>query len=322
MPLIEDTTYRSPILLSNKHLATLIPNIFRAPRGVSYDRERIPTADGDRLDIDWSRVGGEKAVLLSHGLEGNSEKPYVLGMARHFNRLGWDVCAWNYRSCSEELNLSADFYHPAQLDDVETVLQHMMAQGNYRHLALIGFSMGGAYTLNYMARRKESMPKEVIGAVAFSTPVDLGETSRHLSEGPTAWYGKIFLRNYRKKMAQKEKEMPGTYDLGKWDQVKSLKDFDEHFNRQWYGFDNLEAFYRYVSPVHYLHQIDRPTLVVNAENDPFLTDACYPYQAAESNPYLFLEVPSKGGHIGFVSSSWRGIYWSESRAEAFLTDLL
>ncbi len=322
MPLIEETSYAAPALLRNRHLSTVFANKLRFPKKMKYERVEIDTPDGDFLELDWSRVGSERAVLLSHGLEGNSRSAYILGMARHFNSMGWDVCTWHFRSCGGKLNRSSTFYHPAQMEDVNAVLEHMLEKGRYKSVGLIGFSMGGSYTLNYMARYKAHFPSELIGAIAFSTPFEMGDTSIQLSEGAPSLYGRFFLNSYRRKMTQKEKVMPGTYDLALWDQIRCIRDFDELFNKKWYGFSEVEDFYRHVSPIHFLDQIELPTLVVNAENDPFLPASSYPREQAAANSNLFLEVPTEGGHIGFVSSTWKGIYWSESRAEAFLSGLL
>lgn len=61
-----------------------------------------------------------------------------------------------------------------------------------------------------------------------------------------------------------------------------------------------------------------PTLLVNALDDPFLTPACFPREAAEANPNFRLETPEHGGHLGFVAFNDQGEYWSEQRVAAFL----
>jgi predicted alpha/beta-fold hydrolase len=52
--------------------------------GLMFDRERISTEDGDFLDLDWLRIGSDHLVIISHGLEGNSRRPYMKGMAKVF----------------------------------------------------------------------------------------------------------------------------------------------------------------------------------------------------------------------------------------------
>ncbi len=322
MPLIEDTSYEAPFLIANRHVSTLVPNLLRFPRGVKYDRERIETIDGDFLDIDWSRIESDKLVIFSHGLEGNTKKAYILGMVRYFNKLGWDALAWNFRSCSGEPNLKESFYHPGQTDDMHAVVQHALEKHPYQKVVLVGFSLGGAYTLRYLGERSAELPAEVKKAIVFSTPTDLSASSQHLSKGSNTWYGRAFLYKFKRKILQKERLRPGTYDLSVWDKIKTVSDFDAHFNTNWYGFDSVEDFYHAGSAKPVLHRIETPTLIVNAENDPFLPDSCYPKEEAESNENLFLEIPSAGGHVGFMSFKWKGVYWSEARAGAFLEDLM
>ena len=69
----------------NGNLQTVIPSIFREIEGVTYQRERIDTSDGDFLDLDWSKKGSDKIVLVSHGLEGSSSRHYVKGIVKLFN---------------------------------------------------------------------------------------------------------------------------------------------------------------------------------------------------------------------------------------------
>ena len=116
--------------------------------------------------------------------------------------------------------------------------------------------------------------------------------------------------------------MPGTYDLDLWNKVESVRDFDTHFNCDWYGHATPEDFYTAINPKHLIPRIEVPTLIVNAENDPFLPEECFPIQEAAGNEKVTLEIPEMGGHVGFFTFSWNGIYWSESRTEAFFTETI
>ncbi|HAM72819.1 MAG TPA: alpha/beta hydrolase, partial [Verrucomicrobiales bacterium] len=96
--------YEAPWFLRNGHAHTVYPALRRKVREVDYVRERLELPDGDFLDLDWSRVGGSRTVVVSHGLEGSSQGGYVRGMVRAFNRRGWDAVAWNCRGGSGEPN--------------------------------------------------------------------------------------------------------------------------------------------------------------------------------------------------------------------------
>lgn len=317
MPIIDETGYDPSVLFANRHIGTIIPNLLRFPIGVRYDRQRIHTPDGDFLDLDWSVVGSKRLVLLSHGLESHSRAPYILGMVKHFNKHGYDALAWNFRCCSGDLNWTVPFYHPGQVGDVQQVVDAAIARG-YEEIFMIGFSLGGAYTLRYLGELADRLPQQVKKAVVFSVPTDLAASAKHLSEGSQVIYARAFLMKYRKKMLLKEKRMPGTYNIKAWDRIQNLVDFDNAFNAPWYNYENAAAFYRAISPRPLIPQIHIPTLIINAMNDPFLPPACFPFEEAGQLEHIYLEVPEMGGHVGFMTLSRKGIYWSEQRAQSFI----
>ena len=118
-------------------------------------RERLELGDGDFLDLDWSRCAASTQprplVIISHGLEGHSRRPYVLGMARQANRQGFDALAWNFRACSGEPNRLPRMYHSGATEDLHAVVEHAVACG-YQRIHLVGFSMGGNLSLVYAGR--------------------------------------------------------------------------------------------------------------------------------------------------------------------------
>ena len=150
MPLIKSSSYSSPFFLRNGHVGTLYPSLFRKVEGVKYNRERIPTPDDDFLDLDWSTGdNNQKCVIVSHGLEGSSSRPYVQGMVKLFGDQGWDAVGWNCRSCSGEINLQPILYHHGATQDIRLVVDHVVSRG-YSQVAMIGFSMGGSMTIKYL----------------------------------------------------------------------------------------------------------------------------------------------------------------------------
>ena len=115
--------YTRPAILFHAHLETIYPSLFRKINFIPYKRERIATPDHDFLDLDWLNQASKKLVVISHGLEGNTSRSYIRGMARAFYQNGYDVLTWNYRGCSEEMNKKLRFYHSGATDDLDCVLQ-------------------------------------------------------------------------------------------------------------------------------------------------------------------------------------------------------
>src|SRR6187431_2146497 len=137
--------YAPPFAFFNAHVETIYPSLLRRVPLAPYHRERIVTPDQDFLDLDWLRQGSDKLIIISHGLEGNSERAYIKGMARAGMARGFDILAWNYRGCSGEMNRQLRFYHSGATDDLDWVIRHALQTG-YKQINLIGFSLGGNLT--------------------------------------------------------------------------------------------------------------------------------------------------------------------------------
>ena len=132
---------------------------------------------------------------------------------------------------------------------------------------------------------------------------------------------KRFTRMLHEKIRAKMQIMPDRLNDEGYNEIKTFKDFDDRYTAPLHGFRDAEDYYRRASSKQLIHKIIIPTLLVNAQNDPFLAGACYPIQEAEANPNFFLEMPKSGGHVAFISFNKRKEYWFESRAVSFLNSL-
>lgn len=306
--------YKRPRILFNNHLETIYPALFRKVRPIPFRPERIDTPDGDFLDLYWAAHEGEQLVIISHGLEGNVLRPYMLGMARAFFLNGCDVLAWNFRGCGEEMNRRLRFYHSGATDDLHVVVKHAEEKG-YRHINLVGFSLGGNITLKYLGENPpESIP--VRKAVAFSVPMDLHTSCQKISLSQNAIYSQRFLRSLKGKILRKARLMQGL-DISHLAGVRTLIDFDDRYTAPIHGFKSALHYYESCSALRFLDNIRTPTLVVNARNDPFLSAECFP--TPKQGSFLTLETPEQGGHAGFTQFSKNGLYWSEEKAVKFIT---
>jgi hypothetical protein len=316
MPLLQNSDYISPFYMFSGHLETILPALFRKAGNVFYARERITTNDQDFLDLDWSKVGSRKLVLISHGLEGDSHSPYNLGMVKALNKVGWDALAWNYRGCSGELNKVCRFYHSGETKDLHFVLQHVVPQ--YDEIALIGFSIGGNITLKYLGEQHTSIHPKIRSAACFSVPCHLESGAMHLAKAANKVYLNRFLKSLKNKIRTKEAAMPGTFDLTDIDKISNFQEFDDKYTAPLNGFKNAKEYWNDSSSIFYIKNISIPTLLVNAKNDPFLTEKCYPIEEAKLNENFFLEIPTKGGHVGFFFHNKDYNFWSEKRAIEFI----
>ncbi len=320
MPLILKSTYSPPFLFSNGHVQSIYPTLFRNIKGVHYVRERIETPDSDFIDLDWSCIGGNRAVLISHGLEGHSRRSYVLGMIKAFNKRGWDAIAFNFRGCSGEPNRLLRSYHSGETGDLHTVICHIIKQKSYTGLSLIGFSIGGNMTLKYIGEKGSTLSPVIQSAAAISVPCDLKSSAWELSKRSNGLYMKRFLKMFHDKIRLKIQIMPDKInDIG-YKSIRTFKEFDDRYTAPIHGFSDAEEYWSKCSCKQFLSEIKIPALLISAQDDPFLPEECYPVTEAKDSRYLVLEIPKSGGHVGFMAFNSANEYWHETRVAAFITE--
>lgn len=312
--MIIQSAYNAPFGFSNGHIQSIFPTLFRHIAPFFYTRERISTPDDDFLDLDWLKTRSKKCIILSHGLEGNSHRCYVTGMAKYFGENGFDSCAWNFRGCSGEINKNLRMYHSGATDDLDLVVHHVAKL--YDEIHLIGFSMGGNLSLKYLGEQHSSVHENVKSCVAFSVPSDLKESCDELEKKSNSIYMKRFLRKLREKVLTKEIQFPDNISSGNYSKISTFEQFDDRYTAPLHGFSSAKDYYEKSSSKQFIPSIKIPTLMVSAKNDPFLSESCYPISECEHHKYVNLEIPESGGHIGFVQHG--GIYWSEKRALEFI----
>ncbi len=319
MPVLKNSTYRRSPLLYNGHFESICPALFRKITNVKYERERLTLSDGDFVDLDWIDNGSRQLVLLSHGLEGDSSRQYILGMARMFSDQKWDALAWNCRSCSGEMNRKLRMYHHGEIGDIREVISHALHIKDYEKMILVGFSMGGNISMKYLGVHGNNIPDVVKGCVAFSAPTDLEAGARILDRPSNFIYKKRFLKYLKTKLEKKKEQFPNMIDLESFRTIKIWRDFDELYSAPMNNFENADAFYQNASAKNYMAGITVPTLLVQAKNDPILPVECYPVTLCEKLQNVFLEMPEHGGHVGF----WRPrekYGWAEQRAFMFVKE--
>jgi uncharacterized protein len=317
MPIVA-SLFQPPLFLRNGHLQTILPALLRRPSPVVFRRQRLELADGDFLDLDWATSGADRLAIICHGLEGSSEDRCIRGMAIRLQTAGWDVLAWNFRGCGQELNRLVRFYHSGETGDLGAVIS--LAAERYSRIALVGFSLGGNVTLKYLG--EGASHPAVIAGVAISVPIDLAASANAIDR---RWSNRIYLRRFLSrllpKVVAKASRFPDQLDASRSHQIRTLREFDDRYTAPIHGFRDAIDYWEKSSARQYLDGIRVPVLLINARDDPFLTPESFPYIEAEKSSHLFLEAPVWGGHVGFIDSVTHIKPWYESRSAEFLEQL-
>lgn len=304
-----------PFYLPHRHLETIIPSMFYSFSVPNFDRERIRLQDGDFLDLDWLKNGNKRLIIVSHGMEGDTRRHYILRAANYFSERDWDILAWNQRGCSGELNDLLKMTHHGSHDELSEVVNHAALQ-DYDEIILLGFSMGGCQTLKYLS--SDSIHHKVLGGVGFSVTFDFEDMMGQIEKPENAIYKKSFLQVVKGKYLQLAQKLGVPVDQQKIDSLQSFEDFHQMVSLKATGYPSLEEFYYNASPGNFMETLGKPMLVVNAQNDPLLGEINF---SKTDNELLTTYYPKRGGHVGF-SRSFSKSSFMEEIAEAFIEQKL
>lgn len=316
--------------LPGPHLQTVGGKFLRPKTRNELVRTRIQTPDGDFLDLDLSpdlpAGGGPPLVLILHGLEGSTARGYVRLAVEELARRGVAAAGLNFRSCSGEPNLQPRFYHSGETGDLAHVIEWLQDRYPRSPLGAIGFSLGGNVLLKFLGEAGERDAAAALrGAVAVSVPFDLVAGTRALEAGAMGRiYTHYFLRSLREKTEAKAELLSGHVELEAVRKARTLREYDEAATAPLHGFPGARVYYERSSSALYLSRIRVPTLLLQAEDDPFLPRDALPVDTVRMNPALLAGFTSAGGHVGFVGGSapWRPTFWAEAEGARYLAHLL
>lgn len=305
----------------NGHFNTMYRPLFMKDNA-KYSRKRITTWDHDFIDLDFSFVGSETLVLLIHGLEGNSESKYIASNTNHLNNKGLDTVCFNLRGCSGEDNLLLATYHSGKTEDVDFVVNHLLEHYNYKNIVIVGFSLGGNLTLKYLGEKGDNLSSIVRGGIASSVPIDIASAEIEMDKLKNKLYMEMFFKTMKNKLLEKAHKFP-EYNLDKDKLFKAtkFKHLEYLYTAPVFGFKSPEEYWEKASSKPYLSKIKKPTLLINAKDDTFLSRECYPYKEAENSEFFFFEETKYGGHCGFMSSfKPQENTWLEHRIARFIKE--
>ncbi len=308
---VREADFRAPWWLRGGHAQTLWSTMTRRKPALQTRRERLELPDGDFLDLDWLGGGQGPLVVVLHGLEGSIESPYARGLLRAIQARGWRGVLMHFRGCSGEANRLDRAYHSGETGDVAQVIEILARRHPGAPLAAVGYSLGGNVLLKWLGERGGDSP--LACGVAVSVPFSLSACADQLDKGPSRLYQAHFLRDLK---ASRLRKRPGE---ALPEPLRTIRAWDERVTAPLHGFEGAEDYYTRSSSAQFLRHIRRPTLVLHARDDPFMTPAVIPDPDALSES-VEMEISQGGGHVGFVHGQHplRPRYWLEERIPAFL----
>lgn len=302
------TPYRAPKWLPGGHAQTIYPLLIKGPPP-PYRRDRWETPDGDFIDLDWMDAPASPVapplVVLFHGLEGSSASHYATALMAATRAKGWAGVVTHFRGCSGESNRLARAYHSGDSDEVDWILRRLRQQHPKRTLYAVGVSLGGNALLKWLGEREFLAADVVDAAAAVCAPLDLTICGHQLGRGFNKVYTQHFLQTLKRSAAEKLARFPGLFDLRRMQRARTLHEFDDVVTGPLHGFLGADDYWQRASSKPLLRGIRIPTLLLNAQNDPFLPAHALPHDS-ELSAKVTPDYPREGGHVGFVTGSLPG----------------
>jgi len=256
----------------------------------------------------------QPTVLLIHGLEGCTESHYMIGLAHKIWAKGWNCIRINQRNCGDSEHLTPTLYHNGLSQDYGQIIQEITEQDGCKHIWLIGYSMGGNLTLKLAGEIGDGLPS-LQGVAAVCPNIQPALCVRALQR-PSNWiYHEHFIRSLKAKLTRKAQLYPGKWDLSHLRKIDTMWEFDHVYTAPDGGYHDAEDYYAKSAAQNVLHTITIPTLIITAQDDPFIPASIFEQSLLKEHPFIQLLSPQHGGHCGFFQcrQPHEDYFWAENR---------
>ena len=332
--LFEATPFVPRRFLRNGHLQTIVGNFLPRPDCLPEPiAELIEVSPASPSQIaskvlcqcHWQPVGvrtERMTVILLHGLEGSSNSQYVVGNANKMWRAGMNVVRMNMRNCGGTEALSPTLYHSGLSGDVRAVMDFFLSREKLKHVALVGYSMGGNLVLKLVGELGTHAPEALRCAVGVSPAIDLGPSADALHRPANRMYERRFLRALLRRFRKKTVLFPRGFDPQLADGISSLREFDDRITALYSGFTGADDYYHRAAAARVVDKIAVPALILHSLDDPFVHLTAETRAKIQANPCVRLLEPEHGGHCAFLAAPDRSRsddgYWAESTLLRFI----
>ena len=265
----------------------------------------------------WQRNKlGSPTLALLHGLEGSSESGYIVGTAEKAFATGFNVLRVNQRNCGGTERLTPTLYHSGLSCDMRAILRELIERDGLSRIFAAGFSMGGNLVLKMAGEWGGRVPPQVGGFAAICPAFDLATCADALSAPQNFIYEARFVRGLKQRMRRKAALFPEQYKINGMEEIRTVRDFDEIITAKYCGFDGADDYYSKSSAIRLVRDIRKPTLIVTAQDDPFVPFASFEKSGISENPNITFLAPRHGGHCAFIASGSER-FWAEARIVEF-----
>jgi len=299
--------------LRNKHLQSCYPVVFPYRRKTEVRWEELQLPDSDFIELAWAGEKNNPLVVLVPGLESSIDFNPIQILVDALVKAGWQVVVMHHRSCGRRMNRLARSYNCLNHEDLSYFMDVLKERFNHQPIRCVGFSLGGNILLHYLRDHLDSLVK---ASVVISTPFDMEYAADYI---PKIYQFRLLLSMKRKAIEKIKSGITMPASIEQIKQVKTIREYDDLITAPLFNFSSSAAYYKAASCRPLLKDIQHPTLILHAMDDPFVPPNTVP-KPNELSSSVTLEISEKGGHIGFIKGYLPGRprYWLKERVLDYL----
>ncbi|WP_083627792.1 hydrolase [Salinicola sp. MH3R3-1] len=301
--MIAAADFDPPWWLRNAHVQTLLPRLLRG-RSLRQDPEIVNLPDGDFVELAWASPVPTRddapIFVLFHGLEGSFDSPYARELLYTASNLGWRAVLMHFRGCGREPNRLPRAYHSGDTADARWIIDLLAQRYPGASMVAAGVSLGANMLLKLVAEHSaDELP--LAGAIAINAPLDLAASADTLDRGFARVYQRYLLRQLKRKVMTRLQTMSLPLRITSSDirHLNSFWAYDNDITAPMHGFRSASDYYCRASAGPLLGEIETPTLVLHAADDPFMPRDLFSRLPAPSSS-VRVEIARYGGHVGYV----------------------
>ena len=260
-------------------------------------------------------------AVLVHGMAGDDASSYMLLTAGALLERGHAVLRLNLRGAGRSRLLCGQEYHAGRSDDLRAALAGLDPRLTAGGVLMIGYSLGANIVLKLLgeAGRGETLPVTVRAAVSVSAPIDLAEADRRMHDPRNRFYHDRMLARLRRNATLPGARLnPGERRAAL--SARSIFGFNDTFVAPRNGFAGARDYYERTAALPLLADVQVPTLIVHAADDPWIPAEAYRRFPWAANPNLQPHILPGGGHVGFHMRGDR-LPWYDRAMHAFFDAL-
>ena len=246
----------------------------------------------------------------------------MLGLAERAFAAGWNAVRLNQRNCGGTERITPTLYNSGLSGDYRAVLFELIERDSLPQIFFSGYSMGGNLVLKMAGELAASAPWQLRGIAAVSPSLDLAACANALAKPGNMIYQQHFVRNLKARMRRKAQLFPGKFDLGGMAGVRTVRDFDDVITAKYCGFRDASDYYERSSALRVVADVGVPTLILTAQDDPFIPFASFSDPGLQGNSQITVIAPEHGGHCAFIArQNGDARFWAEVSVMDFFRSL-